>query len=96
LLEVMGTPVRCSSRATASATRRLVHETKIASTPGVAAKRSAAASIEATEMRAASRSSRRSNVATAAILRPRLMKYLARFSAPPLTVQPLRLHAVIR
>ena len=46
-----------STRATASATRRLVQETKIASTPGAAAIFSAAASIEATEMRAASRSS---------------------------------------
>jgi len=50
LLEVTGAPVSRSSRATASATRRLVHETKIASTADVAAKRSAAASIEATEM----------------------------------------------
>lgn len=66
--------MRCSSAATASATRRLVQEMKIASTPGTAAMRSAAASIEASEMRAASRSSRRSKVATAAMSRPRPVK----------------------
>ena len=52
--------------AVASATRRLVQETKIVSTPGALARRTIPASIEATEMRAASRSSRRSKVAAAA------------------------------
>ena len=72
--EVTGTPARRSSFAVASATRRLVQETKIVSTPGALARRTIPASIEATEMRAASRSSRRSKVAAAATSIPRARK----------------------
>ena len=80
LLEVMGTPVRFSTRATASATRKLVQDTNTASTPGVDASFSAADSIDADVMRAASRSSSRSKVATAAMSTPRPLKYLTRFA----------------
>ena len=69
-LEVTGIPTSASIAATRSARRRLVHETNTASSRVLRASAAMASAIESTEIRAASLSSRLSNVANAATSAP--------------------------